>query len=145
MAVIPWSPLAGGWLTGKYRRGAAAPEGSRYAPGGTWARWTGTVDLEADPRTALVERLSLVAENAGLTMTQLGLGFVASHPAVTSTIIGPKTLVQLEEILAAADTVLTPDVLDAVDEIVPPGSDAAGMEIYGANPALRPAELPRVG
>jgi aryl-alcohol dehydrogenase-like predicted oxidoreductase len=143
MAVIPWSPLAGGWLTGKYRRGAAAPAGSRFSPESPWARRTGMKGLDEDPRTDLVERLAAVAEKAGLTMTQLGLGFVASHPAVTSTIIGPKTSAQLEEILAAADTALTPDVLDAIDEIVPPGTDAPGIDHFTGNPALRPAELRR--
>jgi aryl-alcohol dehydrogenase (NADP+) len=85
----------------------------------------------------LVERLREVAEQAGLTMTQLGLGFVSSHPAVTSTIIGPKTMSQLEELLGAADIAIDTDALDAIDQIVPPGSDAHGIEHFVNNPAVR--------
>lgn len=147
MAVIPWSPLAGGWLTGKYRKDAVAPEGARFSPGSGWARRRdGTmVDVGADPRLDLVERLAGVADGAGLTMTQLSLGFVAAHPAVTSTIIGPKTLVQLEELLGTADVQLGSDVLDAIDAIVPPGTDAPGIEHFVSNPALQPAGLRRPG
>jgi aryl-alcohol dehydrogenase-like predicted oxidoreductase len=138
MGVIPWSPLAGGWLTGKYRRDAAPPEGSRFAPGSAWARRSGT-DLDTDPRLDLVERLAAVADEAGLSMTQLGLGFVDAHPAISSTIIGPKTPAQLDDLLGAADATLSSDVLDAIDEIVPPGTDAPGTEHYVDNPAMRPA------
>jgi len=134
MAVIPWSPLAGGWLTGKYRRGEQVPTGSRFSGQNSWA--PRPQDLSSDPRLDLVERLAKVAEKAGLPMTQLGLGFVANHPAVTSTIIGPKNMVQLDELLAAADVTLDADTLDAIDGIVPPGTDAAGIEHYVNNPAL---------
>jgi aryl-alcohol dehydrogenase-like predicted oxidoreductase len=145
MAVIPWSPLAGGWLTGKYRRGQTAPAGSRYAAGSPFARRAdgGEIDMAEDPRLDLVERLAALADDAGLTMTQLGLGFVASHPAVTSTIIGPKTMAQLDDVLGAADIGLGADVLDRIDEIVPPGSDAPGTERYVEIPALRPSERRR--
>jgi len=140
MGVIPWSPLAGGWLTGKYRRDVPPPSGSRYGPGSPYTRRRdGTeVDLSEDPRLDLVDQLAGVADKAGITMTQLGLGFVSAHPAVTSTIIGPKTLPQLDELLGAADITLDDDMLDAVDEVVPPGTDAPGMDHYVDYPALRP-------
>jgi len=140
MAVIPWSPLAGGWLTGKYRKGAVPPSGSRFSPDNAWARRRGleAPDFDEDPRLDIVERLVGVAEGAGLTMTQLGLGFVAAHPAVTSAIIGPKTMAQLDDLLGAADVALDDDVLDAIDEIVPPGTDVAGIHHFIRNPALAP-------
>jgi aryl-alcohol dehydrogenase (NADP+) len=138
MAVIPWSPLAGGWLAGKYRRDAPLPEGSRYSPGSVWVRRSdGTAfDIQTDPRLDLVEQLADVAIEAGLTMTQLGLGFVAAHPAVTSTIIGPRTMAQLEDLLGAADVKLDAEALDAIDAIVPPGVDAPGIAHGIENPAL---------
>ena len=84
-----------------------------------------------------VEQLAKVADEAGLTMIQLALGFVTAHPAVTSAIIGPRTLDHLHSQLAAADTVLSADVLDAIDAIVAPGIDlAAAREVrHPARPA----------
>jgi aryl-alcohol dehydrogenase-like predicted oxidoreductase len=137
IAVLPWSPLAGGWLTGKYRRGAEVPEGSRFAPGSSWAG-QGAPDLGADPRLELVERLSKIAEQAGMPLIDLALAFVSAHPAVTSTIIGPKTESQLDGLLASADIVLGEDVLDAIDEVVAPGTDAPGIDHFVDNPAMTP-------
>jgi len=142
MGVIPWSPLAGGWLTGKYRRDATPPEGARFSPGSAWARRRdggAAHDLTEDPRIDLVEQLASVAETAGLSMTELSLGFVARHPGVTSTIIGPKTEEQLAQLLGAADVHLDDDTLDAIDRIVPPGTDAPGIEHHVENPAMTPA------
>ncbi len=85
----------------------------------------------------------MVAEKAGLTMTQLGLGFVDAHRAVTSTIIGPKTPEQLDDLLTAADIELDADVLDAIDAIVPPGTDAPGIDHFTGNPALTAARQRR--
>ncbi|TMR00626.1 aldo/keto reductase [Actinomadura soli] len=140
MGVIPWSPLAGGWLTGKYRRGEQAPAGSRFS--GTshpaWERRAVDVEPNSPVRYDAVERLTKIAENAGLSLTHLALGFVAEHPAVTSTIIGPKTMEQLDDLLAAADVRLDSAALDAIDEVVPPGTDIAGIEHGSGNPALSP-------
>ncbi|MFI0410086.1 aldo/keto reductase [Actinomadura sp. 3N508] len=140
MGVIPWSPLAGGWLTGKYRRGEQAPAGSRFSGGShpAWERRAVDVDPSAAVRYDAVERLTKIAESAGLSLTHLALGFVTEHPAVTSTIIGPKTPEQLDDLLAGADVRLDAAVLDAIDEVVPPGTDIAGIDHGSGNPALKP-------
>ncbi len=127
MGVIPWSPLAGGWLAGKYRRGAEVEAGSRYAKGGMFSRMQGEVDTDADPRIDLVERLAVVADQAGISLTALGLGFVDAHPAITAPIIGPRTMEQLDGLLAVADIELDAATLDAIDEICPPGTNAPGV------------------
>lgn len=90
-----------------------------------------------------MEQLAGIASEAGLTMIQLALGFVAAHPAVTSAIIGPRTVEHLRTQLAAADTVLTSDVLDAIDAIVPPGVDLAPQEKFDTPPALLDPTLRR--
>ncbi|GGT77991.1 MULTISPECIES: aldo/keto reductase [Actinomadura] len=138
MGVIPWSPLAGGWLTGKYRRGEQAPEGARFAPSDNpaWRGRTVDTDPSVSARYDAVERLTKIAEQAGLSLTHLALGFVAEHPAITSTIIGPKTMAQLEDLLGAADVRLDAATLDAIDEVVPPGTDMAGIRHMTGNPSL---------
>ena len=87
-------------------------------------------------RLDAVEQLAKVADEAGLTMIQLALGFVIAHPAVTSALIGPRTSDHLRAQLAAADTELPADVLDAIDAIVAPGTDLAAHEKYDTPPAL---------
>ncbi|MEW2355305.1 aldo/keto reductase [Spirillospora sp. NPDC029432] len=140
MGVIPWSPLAGGWLTGKYRRDQDVPGGSRYSRDGVYGRRGGS--LAEDPSTPArydaVEKLVKIADEAGLSMTELALGFVDAHPAITSTIIGPKTMEQLDGLLAAADVTLGTAALDAIDEVVPPGTDLPGIDHISGNPFRRP-------
>ncbi len=115
MGVIVWAPLASGWLSGRYRK---EQESCRRAPvrngsrGATTCRFRGTRrKLEA------TEALAQLAEQAGLSLVELAIAFVLRHPAVTSAIIGPRTMEHLESQLGAADVVLTPDVLDRIDEI----------------------------
>ena len=86
-----------------------------------------------------VEALAQLAEQAGLTLIELAIGFVNSHPAITSPLIGPRTMEQLETQLAAADVVLTHDVLDRIDEIVPPGTTINPADSSFENPALSTA------
>ncbi len=120
MGVIPWSPLAGGWLSGRYRKGQDLPVSSRAA------RLPQRYDMALPGNRAkldAVEQLAVLAEESGLTLIQLAIAFVRSHPAVTAAIIGPRTMEQLESQLAAADVVLGPDVLNRIDEIVPPGTN----------------------
>lgn len=139
MGVLAWSPLASGWLSGAVREGreintnrsAVLPQRFDLSRPANRAR------LEA------VERLVKVADQAGLSLIQLALGFVVAHPGVTSAIIGPRTLDHLESQLAAADTVLSADVLDAIDEIVAPGTDLAPEEKHDTPPALLDASLRR--
>jgi len=139
MGVIPWSPLAGGWLTGKYRREVGLPKDSRYGGTGMFARMSRLEEQPEvlDARYDLVEALDQVAGSAGLSLTQLAYGFVDAHPAVTSTIIGPRTRPQLDDAIAAADVSLDAATLDAIDEIVPVGADAPGITNSAPNPAFK--------
>lgn len=139
LGVLVWSPLASGWLSGAIREGRSiATSRSAVMP----ERFD--LSLPANrARLDAVERLAAVAEGAGLTMIQLALGFVTAHPAVTSALIGPRTPDHLRTQLAAADTVLSADVLDAIDEIVAPGVDLAPHEKFDTPPALLDASLRR--
>ncbi len=138
MAMIPWSPLAGGWLTGKYRRGEKAPAGSRFDPASPFMRGSvsTTEDLTSAVRFDAVEALRVIAEQAGISLTALALAFVGSHPAITSTIVGPRTMRHLDDALAAADVRLDDDVLDAIDKVVPPGADLPGIDHFVHHRAL---------
>jgi aryl-alcohol dehydrogenase-like predicted oxidoreductase len=126
MGIIVYSPLAGGWLTGKYRRGEEPPEGSRMARskamGGRFGPRFDESRPEVQQRYEVVEALARVADKAGISLTHLALAFTVAHPAVTSAIIGPRTLEQLEDLLTGADVRLHVEVLDAIDEVVPPGT-----------------------
>ncbi|WP_034261100.1 aldo/keto reductase [Actinospica robiniae] len=117
LAVIPWSPLAGGWLTGKFRAGAAQPSSSRSAQQGRFE----IDNPDNAEKLRAVEALAVLAEEAGLSLVHLALAFVLEHPAVTAPIVGPRTFEQLEGQLGAASLRLAPDVLDEIDKIVPPG------------------------
>ncbi|MDX2938517.1 aldo/keto reductase [Streptomyces ipomoeae] len=139
LGVLAWSPLASGWLTGAIREGRSITTSrSAIMP----ERFDLAVPANR-ARLAAVERLAGVADEAGLTLIQLALGFVTAHPAVTSALIGPRTLGHLHSQLAAADTVLPADVLDAIDEIVAPGTDLAPHEKHDTPPALLDASLRR--
>jgi aryl-alcohol dehydrogenase-like predicted oxidoreductase len=139
LGVLAWSPLASGWLSGAIREGReAATHRSALMP----QRFDLTIPSNR-ARLDAVEQLAKVADEAGLTMIQLALGFVTSHPAVTSAIIGPRTPDHLQAQLAAADTVLSADLLDAIDEIVAPGTDLAAHEKFDTPPALLDPSLRR--
>lgn len=139
LGVLVWSPLASGWLSGAVREGREiATSRSAFMPD----RFD--IALPANrARLDAVEQLAKVADEAGLTMIQLALGFVTAHPAVTSALIGPRTLDHLHAQLAAADTVLSADVLDAIDSIVAPGTDLAAHEKYDTPPSLLDPSLRR--
>ncbi|HEY8644938.1 MAG TPA: aldo/keto reductase [Gaiellaceae bacterium] len=118
MGVIPWSPLGGGWLSGSYRKGSDM-KGHRAE------RMPARYDLSLPGNQAkleAVEQLAQLAEQAGISLIHLALAFVIRHPAVTSAIVGPRTLEQLEGQLGAVDVQLSDEILDAIDEIVPPGT-----------------------
>ena len=136
MGVIPWSPLAGGWLSGKWRKGQDAPDSSRAQ------RMPARYDL-SDPgnqrKLDAADALAQVAEEAGLTLIQMALAFVINHPAVTAAIIGPRTMEQLESQLGADEVELDAAILDRIDEIVPPGTTFAAADTGFQNPDLKPA------
>jgi aryl-alcohol dehydrogenase-like predicted oxidoreductase len=136
MGVMPYSPLAGGWLSGRWRKDAGQQASSRAS------RLPERFDL-SNPynqrKLDAVEQLAQLAESAGLTMIELALGFAKAHPAVTSPLLGPRTMEQLQSQLAAADVVLSNDVLDRIDEIVPPGTTINPADSSFRNPALEPA------
>jgi len=128
MGVIPWSPLAGGYLTGRYRKGAEIPADSRLGRG-FGARFEDERQrFVHERRLDAVEGLHKVAADAGVSLTHLAMAFVLEHPAVTSAIIGPRTMEQLDDLLAGAEVRLDTGVLDRVDEIVPPGTSISGPD-----------------
>ena len=140
MGAIAWSPLAGGWLSGKWRkdgddltsrRSALVPRRYDLSLPGNQRK------LEA------ADALAQLADEAGITLIEMALAFVVRHPAITAAIIGPRTMEHLESQLAAADVRLTDDVLDRVDEIVPPGVDVNPTDAGWDNPALEPEALRR--
>jgi len=135
MGVIPWSPLAGGWLSGRYRKGADQPQSNRAA------MMPGRYDLSnpANQRKLdAADALGALADEAGMTLIELALAFVIRHPAITAAIIGPRTMEHLESQLTAADVTLSDDVLDRIDEIVPPGVTVNPGDVFFDNPALKP-------
>ncbi len=133
MGVLSWSPLAGGWLSGGYRTGHELPQSSRAE------RIPQRFDMSLPANQRKLEAadaLGALADGAGLTMIQMALAFVTAHRAVTSAIIGPRTMEQLESQLEALDVTLPPDVLDRIDEIVPPGINLNPADAGYLPPAL---------
>ena len=121
LAVIPWSPIGGGVLTGKYRRGEPAPENSRYA-------------LETDPSRRgrlspgvldLVDGLLPIAAAKGVPLSQFAMAWVRQQPGVTAPIMGPRTMEQLEDNLLSLDVEITDEDRSRVDEVIPPGTNVA--------------------
>jgi aryl-alcohol dehydrogenase-like predicted oxidoreductase len=140
MGVIPWSPLGGGWLTGKWRKGQDAPDSSRAQ------RLPHRYDLsmpENQRKLDAVEQLALLAEETGISLIHMALAFVMRHPAVTAPIIGPRTMEQLESQIGAAEVELSEEVLDRIDKIVPPGTTISAIDQGWQNPALQPDQLRR--
>lgn len=139
LGVLAWSPLASGWLSGAIREGREITT----SRSGLMPQRFDTALASNRAKMDAVEKLVAVAGGAGLTLIQLALGFVTAHPGVTSAIIGPRTVDHLHSQLAAADTVLSGDVLDAIDEIVAPGVDLAPDEKFDTPPSLLDSTLRR--
>jgi aryl-alcohol dehydrogenase-like predicted oxidoreductase len=121
MGVLAYSPLAGGWLSGRYRKGQqiSGPGSAARAQ-----RFPGVYESTNPANAAKLDAadaLGALADEAGMTLVQMAIAFVTRHPAVTSAIIGPRTMEHLESYLAADGTDLSSDLLDRIDEIVPPG------------------------
>jgi aryl-alcohol dehydrogenase-like predicted oxidoreductase len=128
MGALVWSPLAKGMLTGRIRRDQETD--LRRA-----ARFTNFRD---ESRIDAVEKLIALAAEAGLPITHLAIAFAIAHPGVTSAIIGPRTMEQLDDLLAGVDVRLSDEILDQIDEIVPPGTDVGAPD---ASAYLPPALL----
>jgi aryl-alcohol dehydrogenase-like predicted oxidoreductase len=121
MGILTYSPLAGGWLSGRYGKDAnAGPASSARARGALAARFDMSLP-ENRRKLETVVQLAQVADDAGLTLIELAIAFVINHPGVTSAIIGPRTMEQLDSQLPAADVVLDTATLDRIDDIVKPG------------------------
>jgi aryl-alcohol dehydrogenase (NADP+) len=135
IGTLVWSPLAKGMLTGKYRKGRPLPDSNRAK---RFAKqMTDERNLDA------IEQLVSIAEGAGLSMTHMGMAFVMAHPAVTAAIIGPRTMAHLDDLLAGAEVVLSDDVLDLIDAVVRPGTDAGVVGAAYEPPAVTQASLRR--
>ena len=135
MGVIPWSPLAGGWLSGRWRKGAPAPSSTRAD------RIPDRYDLsrpENQLKLEAADALAGLAQEVGITLIEMALAFVIRHPAVTAAIIGPRTMEQLDSQLPACEVTLSDDVLDRIDEIVAPGVNLSPVDGGFGNPALSP-------
>jgi aryl-alcohol dehydrogenase-like predicted oxidoreductase len=138
MGVITWSPLSGGWLSGKWRRNADGLEPMSEARKRLTARYD--LSLLANQRKLdAAEALAQLAEGASVSLIEMAIAFVINHPAVTAAIIGPRTIDQLESQLSAAEIKLSNDVLDRIDEIVTPGTNINPADGGWVSPALQPA------
>ena len=138
MGVIPWSPLGGGWLSGKWRKDADADDLRSRRAAMIPHRW----DLSIPGNQAKLEAadaLGRLADEAGIPLIHLALAFVLRHPAVTSAIVGPRTMEHLESQLGAVDVELDDTLLDRIDAIVPPGQNVNPADAGWTNPALEPA------
>ncbi len=133
MGVLAWGPLGQGMLTGRVRRG----QDSDVIRAKLFTVFSDERRLDA------VERLITLAAEAGLPMPHLAMAFAISHPGVTSALLGARTMGQLDDLLAGVDVVLPDDVLDRIDEIVPPGTDIGTLDQAYVPPAIQKAELRR--
>lgn len=133
IGTLVWSPLSGGMLTGRIRKN----EDSDLRRASMWAY------MRDERRLDVVARIAHLAEEAGLSMTHLAMAFAVAHPGVSAAIIGPRTMPQLEDLLAGAETMLSDEVLDQLDAIVPPGTDVSELDMAYRAPALTNATLRR--
>jgi aryl-alcohol dehydrogenase-like predicted oxidoreductase len=142
MGVIVWSPLSGGYLAGRYRRDQDVPADSRATRARSYGGRIGDRFDFSRPanqrKLELVEELELVAQKAGVSLTHMAIAFTLAHPAVTSAIIGPRTMEQLEDLLAGADVRLSDEILDAIDDVVEPGSVIEVADIGWEAPWMQP-------
>jgi aryl-alcohol dehydrogenase-like predicted oxidoreductase len=134
MGTLVWAPLSQGLLTGRFRRGHQT---DTHRSGGRPQHFTDERKLD------VVEQLIPLAEEAGLPMTHLAMAFAVAHPGVTSAILGPRTMEQLDDLLTGAGVTLDDDVLDRIDEIAPPGTDAGPNDVAYTPPAISTVSLRR--
>ena len=133
MGILAWGPLGQGMLTGRVRRG----QDTDVIRAKLFTAFSDGRRLDA------VEQLIALAGEAGLSMPHLAMAFAISHPGVTSALLGARTMEQLDDLLSAVDIVLSDDVLDRIDEIVPPGTDIGTLDQSYVPPAIQKIELRR--
>lgn len=133
MGTVIWSPLASGMLTGRVRRGKESD----------LRRTRLFTALSDERRIDAVEALIPLAEQAGLSLTHMALAFVIAHPGVTAALIGPRTMEQLDDLLAAAEVALSDELLDLIDAIVPPGTGVGRQDQQYNTPPILTPELRR--
>jgi aryl-alcohol dehydrogenase-like predicted oxidoreductase len=133
MGTLVWSPLAGGMLTGRIRKGAETD----------LRRARMFTHITDERRLDVVEQLIILADKAGMKLTHLAMAFAIAHPGVTSAIIGPRTMEQLDDLLDGAELALSDEILDEVDALVPPGTDIGRLDMAYAPPALQNPTLRR--
>ncbi|MFE4228713.1 aldo/keto reductase [Arthrobacter sp. NPDC056886] len=117
MGTLTYSPLSGGWLSGRWRKDSASTPTSPARPNARFDMSSPANQRKLD----IVEELAQLAEQNGLTLIELAIAFAIHHPGVTAAIVGPRTMEQLESYLPAADITLGTDVLDRIDQIAAPG------------------------
>jgi len=140
MGVIVWSPLAGGWLSGKYRKGQPVPQTGRAE------RSPGRFDQslpQNQQKYDVIEQLVPIAEKEGISLVELSIIWTLEHPAVTSSIIGPRNIEQLQGQLQAADIRLCEETLDAIDAIAAPGVTMNSADMGYDPPSLDPGNRRR--
>jgi aryl-alcohol dehydrogenase-like predicted oxidoreductase len=133
MGILAWGPLGQGMLTGRVRRGQETDV----------IRSKFHAAFRDERRLDAVEQLIPLAQEAGLSMPHLAMAFAISHPGVTSALLGARTMDQLDDLLAGVDTVLPDEVLDRIDEIVPPGTDIGTLDQAYIPPSIHKTELLR--
>ncbi|MBE3009500.1 aldo/keto reductase [Microbispora sp. NEAU-D428] len=133
VGTLVWGPLGQGLLTGRVRKG----QQNELRRAGLFAH------LNDEHRLDAVERFISLAQEAGLPLTHLAMAFAIAHPGVTSAIVGPRTMSHLDDLLAGVDVALTDDILDRIDEIVPPGTDVGTLDQAYVPPALQRTSLRR--
>lgn len=133
MGALVWSPLAGGMLTGRFRKG----RDSDLARVGMFRH------NQDERRIDAVEQVVALSEETGIRMTHLAMAFAIAHPGVTSALIGPRSMEQLDDLLEGVDVVLSDEVLDRIDQIVPPGTDVGRLDQQYDPPAVLDPALRR--
>jgi len=133
MGTLIWGPLGQGLLTGRVRKGERNDLRRAHL----------LKHLTDERRLDVVEQLLPLAAEAGLPMTHLAMAFVIAHPGVTSALLGPRTMPQLDDLLAGVEVRLTDDVLDRIDEIVPPGTNIGALDQNYQPPAVHDPGLRR--
>jgi len=143
LGVLVYSPLAGGWLSGRYRKGARISGPTSAARGQLFPGVYDSTNPANAAKLDAADALGALADQAGLTLVQLAIAFVTRHPAVTAAIVGPRTMDHLESYLAADGVVLSSDILDRIDEIVPPAHTVNIADNMWRTASLDPASRRR--